>query len=587
MKRIILTLGLATLLAAVTPAMARAVDITVAGVEVTQATQTTTNSIRLVAKKSTAVRATLATGAMSPLAGVTGKLHVFVAGVEITPAAGVSAINQPFTAPTAPLRNNESDTLNFELPAPTGIPASTDVDFRVDLDSFAGETNTTNNSGSANNLTAVKRSVPLLYYTRIDYTPSGLGLPDVAKVQPGTGDAFVRGILPVDDSNSALYRESSSPTMTYAGDSNGDGRLDGFGTDATDLLDQLEATRQLMVQTGSGVDDKVFLYGWIAGNPIDGNGVAYVNGRVAFGNTEDVRYQRSYAHELTHNFGLSHNSLSLDEVGWDVGARLVNNPAGNNENSRAKKVTAGGGDFDIQNAGRLTNEAWIHTSNYNFLLDHATLQPPPCFTIWCNAEYRVASIRGSLLKGAVLAHQVYRYPWLSQPSSPDAKGDYVAEITDTNGVKTSRRFGADMSDDLHRESKGFFSVLVPLDPKVEIATLRITDAAGKELALIKGSKPPTISILSPKQGAGLGGKTEVAWSVSDPDTPLSQLQLQAAYSYDKGSSWVPVKVAVPGTSRSFSFDPSSLPKSEGKGMIRLFASDGLNTAYASVDGLTR
>jgi hypothetical protein len=43
----------------------------------------------------------------------------------------------------------------------------------------------------------------------------------------------------------------------------------------------------------------------------------------AFGNTEPVRYQRIYAHELTHNFGLGHTSGTIDQVGWDVGARLT------------------------------------------------------------------------------------------------------------------------------------------------------------------------------------------------------------------------------------------------------------------------
>jgi hypothetical protein len=582
MKRILLMVGLSAVVAAVTPALARAVDIRVVSVEVTQATQTPTNSVRLVAKKSTAVRATLATGAVMPLAGVTGKLHVYVNGAEITPAAGVAPINtQPWSAPAVPSRNSENDTLNFELPAPTGITASTDVDFRVDVDPFAGETSTANNSGSADNLTAVKRNVPLLYYTRVDYTPSGLGLPDTAKVQPGVGDAFVRGILPVDDSNTALYRESSYPTMTFSDDADNDGILE-IGEVST-LLDELEATRQLMVTNGSGADDRVFLYGWIKDNPISGNGWATVGGRVAFGNTEDVRYQRSYAHELTHNFGLNHVNRTLDETGWDVGNRLANNPAGNNETSRVKPS---GSDFDLQTPAKLTNQAWIDTIHYNTLLDHSTLVPPPCYTIWCNVT-RVANVRGELLNAQVATvHQVFRYPWIIHTDA-ESQGDYVAEITDTNGVKSTRRFGATLANDMHQELPGYFSVQVPLDPKAEIASLRVIGPDGKQLALVKASKAPAISILSPKQGARLDGKTQVAWKVVDPDTPAADLQLQAAYSFDNGSSWVPVEVNVSGKTGSFTFDPSYLPKSDGKGMIRVFVSDGLNTAFATAGGLSR
>src|SRR5919198_2669678 len=118
-----------------------AVDLTVTGVEVTQAIQTPTNSIKLVALRSTAVRATLGvTGSAGPVSGVTGRLHVFVGGTEITPSAGVAPTNAPFTAPLAPQRANENDTLNFELLAPTNITASANVDFEVDVTPVAGET---------------------------------------------------------------------------------------------------------------------------------------------------------------------------------------------------------------------------------------------------------------------------------------------------------------------------------------------------------------------------------------------------------------------------------------------------------------
>src|SRR5438067_2470997 len=119
---------IAVSVAAAGPALA--VDLTVTHLEVTQTLQTTTNSVRLVARRSTAVRATIGVaGSDFAVSGVTGALHVFVNGSEVTPLAGVAPINAPFTAPLAPSRANENDTLNFELPAPTAITASTNVDF--------------------------------------------------------------------------------------------------------------------------------------------------------------------------------------------------------------------------------------------------------------------------------------------------------------------------------------------------------------------------------------------------------------------------------------------------------------------------
>src|SRR6266567_4707798 len=150
----VLTFRIATAVLGTT--LAFGVDLTVTNVEVTQATQTTTNTVPLVAKRSTAVRATITvanTGA--PVANVSGRLHVFVGGVEITPVAGVLPINAPFTAPLAPQRANENDTLNFVLPSPTGITASNAVDFHVDLTAPVG---VNVNSGSANGLTFSNRT---------------------------------------------------------------------------------------------------------------------------------------------------------------------------------------------------------------------------------------------------------------------------------------------------------------------------------------------------------------------------------------------------------------------------------------------
>jgi hypothetical protein len=590
-------------------------DLTVNHVEVTQATQTPTNNIPLVARKGTAVRATIGlSGAPGRLIPVTGELHVFVNGVEVTPG-GVSPINT-ISPLSSPQRNNENDTLNFELRAPTAITPSTDVDFLVHvrpLRSNDRETDTTNNSRLANDLHAVGRCTPRLYFTRIDYTPSGLGLPPLVHVAPGRGDAFVRGILPVDDSDPELYRQGAFPDLVFSYDSNGDGILGGHPWadtwhEQSLLLQRLEQQRQLIVQNGVGASNRVFLYGWIAGNPIDGNGATGQGGRVGFGNTEDTLYQRTFAHELGHMFGFRHNypwagmSEGLDEVGWDVGARLVNNPVGNNESSRVKRVTnpVTGPDFDIMTTGDATvtppkpaprtNEAWINTSNYKSLLNHPTLAPSPRFGCSDFRVHKAAVIRGIVrADGTIDLLPAFRYAWESEPSQLN-EGRFAAEATDTNGVTTTTHFDPIVTGGGDgEESQGAFSVMLPVDPEAEIASLRITSADGTvELAEMKRSDPPQIKIASPQAGATLGGEqTEVQWTVDDPDTPDSELLFQAAYSDDNGESWVPIGVDISGPHRNFTFDASPIRKSDGAGIIRVFVSDGLNTAFADVTRLTR
>jgi hypothetical protein len=571
---------------------AAAVDLTVTSVEVTQAIQTATHTVPLVSNRSTAVRATIGVAdSAAPVGSVTGRLHVSVNGTEITPAAGVAPINAPFTAPLAPQRANEADTLNFELPAPTGITASSNVDVRVDITPVAGETNTANNSGAVNDLTFADRVTPLIYYTRVDFTPSGLGLPATALVQPGVGDAFVRGILPVDDSDPVLYREGLFPSLTFSADGNGNGMLEGCTDgqpESDELFSLLGSCRQLIVDSGVGASDRVFLFGFVAGNPIPCNGCAPLNGRVAYGNTQDIRYQRTFAHELMHNFGYSHNSDFLDEVGWDYDSRLDANPAGNNTTGRVKPTTR----RDIMVAGLLTAAAWIKTGlaadGYVGLFNHPTLVPAaPDF-----AE-RVLVIQGIFdPSGRELLQlkPVFRYPWRSRPTEqrPPRDAPFAARIVDSQGNVTIAEFAARIGDDAENgaEGFGFFEVMVALDPTLEADSLSIvnTDTAQPFRTIRRSPQPPELQISIPKPGDTVREIGRVAWTVEDPDTPRADLLFQVAYSFDGGASFVPV--AVDQRETDLAFDPTQIPPSAGAGLVRVIVSDGLNTAFADVGNLT-
>jgi hypothetical protein len=590
-RLLLLILVLALFLGTFVPTSAErstAVDLSVTGVEVTQATQTTTNSIKLVALRSTAVRATLGVaGSASAVASVTGRLHVFVNGAEITPAAGVAPINAPFTAPLSPQRANENDTLNFELVAPvSGLTATADADFRVDVTPVAGETNTGNNSGAANNLTVIAGTDPSLFFTRINYTPSGLGLPSNAFIQSGVGDAFVRGILPVNDGDPNLYRQGLFPSLTYSEDADGDGRLNALGADGNDLISLLASCRQLIVNAGLGANSTTFLFGWLAGNPIDGNGLGQTPGNNAFGNTDPIRGQRSYAHELTHNFGFNHITTTINQVGWDVGARLPNNPAGNNTSGRVKPTTL----FDVQVAGQLTNQAWVDTSKYTTLETNTALG----FSGGGSPDVRkksrklVAVIQGIFDRSGkklLLLKPVFRYPWLSQPTPSQREGQYVAVVRTSVGTQKVA-FQPRLQDDPEREvgAFGFFEVMVPAQGV--ISDVRISDLAGRQTfgRLVRSKLPPRITIVSPRRKAKLSAKTRVVWKVSDSDTSVQRLMYQVAYSPDGGRTFVPVGVDL--KARQLVFDSRQIQKSAGRGLIRVFVSDGLNTAFADVGGLS-
>lgn len=593
-------------------------DITIENIEITQAIQATTNTIQPVAQRSTAVRATINTGG-GPVSGVTGKLHVFVDGIRLTPVGGIAPINAPLTAPASPQRSIEDHTLNFELPCPTGIPESTDVDFRVDIMPVVDEDNALNNSGQVNNLSFISRKTPNLFFTRINW--GGIGLPALSDVQHGVGDAFVQGIYPVNDCDPDLYRQGLFPTLNWP-DENTNGTLDA-GSEVSNLLSALANIRNLIVFFGLGATDNTFLYGWIKGNPISGNGWGQVSGFVAFGNTQHIRHQRTYAHELGHNFGLGHNNRTLaPEVGWDVGGRLDGNPVTNNTTGRVKPSTLN----DIMRGGQLTNSAWVDVITYNFFMSSSILiaSTDSSTDQYLGSDILVASADGGgiqipygniirrttevgseqkhlservlVIQGIfnpegdklVYLKPVFRFPWLSEPTPISQKGRFIAEIEDKAGSVTRVYFDALVADDSGEEGEethGFFEVMVAISPYLEVESLRIMDSKdGRVFGGFKRSKPPKIEIMVPKKKAKLGGETRVAWQVRDQDTPEEELLYQVAYSPDGGQSWVPIGIDAKGT--SFTFNSTEIQRSKGKGVIRVFVSDGLNTAFAAVSGLT-
>jgi hypothetical protein len=464
------------------------------------------------------------------------------------------------------------------------------VDFVVNLEPHPRESNTSDNTGQVQDLTFVDRPSPRLYFTRINF--ASIGFPALADVQAGVGDAFVRGIYPVSDGDPNLYTEGLFPTLTYNFDPNGNGLIDG-SLEVSNLLDGLESIRQLIVDGASGNTDNIFLYGWVKGNPISGNGWANTGGRISFGNTQHIRHQRTYAHELGHNFGLGHNSRTLGpNTGWDTGERLDGNPAGNNTTGRVKGSTLN----DIMSPGLLTDSAWVDVTTYTALLGNSAIAPaiPDAGgdTGGNLTGRRIAVISGVLDSSGtrvIRLNPVFRYPWLSQASPHKETGMFSAELVDDQGTVYTANFDGLIANDAEGDNDkihGFFTVRIKGPETREIESLKIFRANNREeLALLKRDQPPKIDLKPPATGLKLGKVTEIGWNVSDPDTPLRELRIQLVYSADAGQSWVPIGVNISATQSSFSFNSTEILNTKGaSGIIRAIVSDGLNTVYSEVKG---
>ena len=124
--------------------------------------------------------------------------------------------------------------------------------------------------------------------------------------------------------------------------------------------------------------DPDFYYGWVPGS-LSYNGQAILNSPVSMGNTQQIRHQRTYAHEVGHNTGLNHTSWSILERGVDTEHHL--------NITEALPVIKKSDLRNIMDAGLLTDEAWVRDTHYEHFFSHPkfanpaplTFQPPSIF----------------------------------------------------------------------------------------------------------------------------------------------------------------------------------------------------------------
>lgn len=124
-----------------------------------------------------------------------------------------------------------------------------------------------------------------------------------------------------------------------------------------------------------------------------------------------------------------------------------------------------------------------------------------------------------------------------------------------------------------------FVLRVPLPPGTTNAFLM---RGNDELATLElSANAPTVEITSPQPGTEWSGEQTIEWTASDADGgPMSFAVL---YSPDGGANWLPMEVGSDGDSE-FTFNARDL--TGGEIMVRVLASDGLNTTEDTVGSIT-
>lgn len=514
------------------------VDMSVANIEVTQAIQTPTNTVGLVADKATLVRVTIGvTGSPTPVPNVTGLLLAYDQFGNLLPGAPFSPSNGPISAKTSPSRGLINDTLNFTLPPVSGIIHLLPIIFST----TAEETNFANNFGFQANLSFNCRQTPTIDYLPIDYRPGSLGLPNPALIAPGAGDDFVRAIYPFPTAGTNYYNQVSGAPLVWTQDIN---------SSTSAFFNALNTRRQM---TNPMPD---FLYAWLPGNPFSGNGAAQINGRVSFGNTDTTRHIRTFAHELGHNFGLQHNNRTLTpQVGIDV------------ENAIGLGQLKAASLYDIMVGGQFTPSAFVDVTTYNYLNNHALLQ--------CGADEQGGGSDYLFVTGLVdeagnaTLNPTYRLDGANTFTPSDPAGNFVLQIHTAQGELREVRFSAEADSEIHTGPLGAaFALVIPNDPNITRLTL-LRDGQTQD-QLTRSSNAPVGGFVG--LSAVLQGETTLAWEGADPDGDVLTYSVQ--YSPDGGQTLV--AVAVNETGNQFTVDANSLPASPN-GLLRLIVTDGLNT----------
>ncbi len=544
------------------PALGQSLDLSVNSIEITQAIQT--GATPLVSGRATFVRVAVDVGASAqPVDGVDALLRVYVDGVE-TPESPIFSDNGPIAAPLIPDGLIEDDTLNLVFLAPASSNVVLEVEVNPAGPARLDEISYANNVLTTASLAFVCHRVPEIMYVPVDYRPAGgstTNEPDPALIRPGVGDNFIQAIYPVKDWN---YHRSPAPSLLWQAPSGGS------------LINQLNTVRELMTPRPD------FVFGWLPG-AVSGNGLGQVNGTAAFGNTQPIRHQRTFAHELGHNFGLSHISRTINTIGVDVEHHL--------RITESLPRIKDPGLYDIMVAGLFSNQAWVDSETYNFLFDHSVFNCSP--PLRSNTpDVPVIFMTGLIdrVSGQIMLNPAIEL--MAHPLSPTVSaGESTVLISAYAGnVKIDE---IPVKAEVTRDSEDEFANRVPftavigaLSPagdRLDRLVLTNSITSNNSVELRRSTSAPQASLTAPQPGDTLHGLVTVRWDGNDVDGDTLTYFLQ--YSPDGGQTLIPL--AVNRTTASYRFNTSDVPASEpGNGLLRLIATDGLNTTTVQTVGLS-
>jgi len=399
----------------------------------------------------------------------------------------------------------------------------------------------------------------------------------------------------------------------------------------------LRSTLAGMRVQGSTTYDQA--YGWWQGS-VSGNGNSSLPGSCAasigrgiYGNTDPSRHQRTFTHELYHDYHQVHyadgdanwacdahpgpdsGSGQLGLVGWDT--------------STGTPVPAS--KLDVMVPGQVTSAAWQDAARYSIMWNKWDDPGPESFFDTCHfnwwdlfpletfmpfgpvltSEEDLPDVDFILVTGGIdpsrlgELHPAWRLKRPIPPDPPEAwrEGDFAVQLIGLQGqVVDERRFFADFDDpdagaagrvgasaasraDGHGQTDYAFlmHIATPLGPTgaLNVSEIRLMDTTTGAILSSTRVTPslPAVQILSPdpRQTPVLGLPFEIRWAATDADG--GPLTYAVQYSPDNGQHFLALANNL--TQPSYIGDPNVLPGGAHI-VLRVQASDGFNVGEGTV-----
>lgn len=514
------------------PLIRNDVDLTIAGLEATQAIQTATNSVPLVQNRPTILRIFARTTSLMGTRGITISVAATRNGI---PLPGSPLMLGPYTLSRSPSRGIYTSTINVLLP-PAWLSGVIVLTATVDASNVIRELNEANNTAS---MRLRFNYVPPLNikFVPIHYTWSANGT-----LCSGPASESISYWLMHTYPIHAVQTSFRAPVY-FTGDlSQGD-------TDWGRLLDLLWSIKQT-----DGAPESQVYYGLLDSHngtcPLSWGGIGYIGWRVSLGQYHSYAI---LAHEIGHNFARLHAPCgtradidpdypypdgSIGDYGVDVFDGRVWTP-GPPDNTK-----------DVMS---YCWPRWFSAYNYQALYEDQIVHGQ---SIGSNMRARVLLVRATVTDDEQISMQpVYSLEGI--PTRGTESGDLTIELLDANGhvlVSQPAQFYEVADIDAHVRS---LSVLVQ-SPNTPVAAVRIVKN-GKVVAERQLDSTPIRAAAKP-QLTFSAGRVTLSWGA--PETPAL-----VRYTVDGGQSWTTMGIDVRGG--QLLIDSSQLPGGNGWFEIRL------------------